>query len=67
MPQVLVILSAAAVLSGAALGILALLVAGIRRGDRSRLADDPGNRVDAIARRLLVGIRDHHDGTEGEQ
>ena len=46
-------------LSGAAIGVLVMLVIGIRRGDRARhLADEPGTRLDAVTRRMLgVGVR----------
>jgi hypothetical protein len=53
------ILVLAALLSGAVAGVFAMLVIGIRRGDRARhLADEPGTRLDAITRRVLrVGVR----------
>ena len=46
-------------LSGVAIGVLVMLVIGIRRGDRARrLADEPGTRLDAVTRRMLgVGVR----------
>jgi hypothetical protein len=51
-------------LAGAALGVLALLVVGIRKGDRAgHLADAPHTQVEAITRRVLgVGTRNHPDG-----
>ena len=53
------ILALTVFLSGAVSGILAMLVIGIRRGDRARhLADDPGTHLDAVTRHLLgVGVR----------
>lgn len=57
MPAPLLILAGVALLAGISLGILACLIAGIRRGDRAHLASAPGSRPDAIARRLLVGVR----------
>ncbi len=53
------ILALTVFLSGAVPGVLAMLVIGIRRGDRARhLADQPGTRLDAITRHLLgVGVR----------
>ena len=45
--------------AGAVSGALAMLVIGIRRGDRARhLADEPGTHLDAVTRHLLgVGVR----------
>lgn len=37
--------------------ILAVLVIGIRRGDRGHLSNSPGSNSDAFARRILVGVR----------
>jgi hypothetical protein len=62
----LLILVGVALLAGIGLGILALLVAGIRRGDRGHLANAPGSHSEAIARRLLVGVRYPSDSNEGE-
>ena len=62
----LLILAGVALLAGVGLGILALLITGIRRGDRSHLINAPGSHSDAIARRLLVGVRYHSDSDEGE-
>ena len=65
------ILTLTVFLSGAVSGALAMLVIGIRRGDRARhLADQPGTRLDAITRNLLgVGVRNGfpagNDRTEG--
>jgi len=62
----LMVLVGVALLAGIGLGILALLVIGIRRGDRARLADAPGSHPDAFARRLLVGVRYPSESNEGE-
>ena len=57
--------------AGAVSGALAMLVIGIRRGDRARhLADEPGTHLDAVTRHLLgVGVRTDcpasNDRTEG--
>jgi hypothetical protein len=66
MPAALLILAGVALLAGAGLGILACFIAGIRRGDRGHLANAPGSRPDAIARRLLVGVRYPTESKEGE-
>ena len=62
----LLILAGVALLAGVGLGILALLITGIRRGDRGHLTNAPGSHPDAIARRLLVGVRYPSDSDEGE-
>ena len=65
------ILALTVFLSGAVSGVLAMLVIGIRRGDRARhLADEPGTHLDAVTRHLLgVGVRADcpasNDRTEG--
>lgn len=55
------ILAIAVFLAGAVLGFLALIIIGIRRGDRARhLADAPHTHAEAITRRVLgVGTRNH--------
>jgi hypothetical protein len=66
MSAALLILAGVALLAGVGLGILALLITGIRRGDRSHLANAPDSHPDAIARRLLIGVRYPSDSDEGE-
>ena len=66
MPAALLILAGVALLAGVGLGILALLITGIRRGDRGHLTNAPGSQPDAIARRLLVGVRYPTESNEGE-
>jgi hypothetical protein len=66
MSIILLVLADVVVLAGISLGVLAVLVAGIRRGDQGHLANAPGSHADAIARRLLVGVRYPSDGNEGE-
>jgi hypothetical protein len=53
-------------LSGAVVGVLALLVVGIHRGDRARrLAEAPRTYVEAVTRRVLgVGTRNDRDENE---
>ena len=62
----LAIVIVAAFLSGAVLGVLALLIVGIRRSDRARhLADSPRTPVEAVTRRVLgVGTRSHRGENE---
>lgn len=68
MALAIVVLAVAVFLVGAVLGFLALLIVGIRKGDRARrLADTPHTQVEAITRRVLsVGTRNHTDGNSGE-
>jgi hypothetical protein len=53
------IIGIAVFLSGAAIGVLAILVAGVRSGDRAKnLTRTPRTRTEAVTRRLLgVGVR----------
>ena len=53
-----IILAASPVLFLVAVAFLALIVAGIRKGDRRDLASPPNSRIDAITRRVVgVGVR----------
>jgi hypothetical protein len=56
MAAVLVLAGVGVMAAFAALA-LAVLITGIRRGDRHHLADRPRSVSDAFARRLLVGVR----------
>jgi hypothetical protein len=69
MTLTVLILAITVFLAGAALGVLALLTVGIRKGDRTgRLADAPHTQVEAITRRVLgVGTRNHPDGNTDEE
>ena len=65
------ILVLAAFLSGAVAGVFAVLVIGIRRGDRAHLTDEPGTHLDALTRSVLgVGVRADcpadNSGAEGD-
>lgn len=51
------VLAGVGVIAASAVLVLAVLIIGIRRGDRHHLTDPPGPGSDAIARRLLVGVR----------
>jgi hypothetical protein len=46
-----------AALSGAAIGTFALLIIGIRKGDRGHLALAPRSSSETVARRCLVTVR----------
>lgn len=57
------VLAMAWFLCGATIGGLALIVSGIRKGDRAtHFTDKPSTHAEAIARRVLgVGIRAAHE------
>jgi hypothetical protein len=59
---VISILAAAAFLAGVTIGILVVLVVGIRRDDRAKnLTNAPRTHVEAATRRALgVGVRSGH-------
>jgi hypothetical protein len=44
-------------LTGAAIGAFALLILGIRKGDRGHLARAPRSSSETVARRCLVTVR----------
>jgi hypothetical protein len=52
------ILGSAALMAGLFTGGLALVIVGVRRGDRGkRLTSQPVGRTEAIARRILISSR----------
>jgi hypothetical protein len=53
----IIVLAGVGVIAVAAALTLAVLIIGIRRGDRRHLANAPQSVSDALARRLLVGVR----------
>jgi hypothetical protein len=54
---VIVIIAIPAALSGIAAIAFAVVVAGIRQGDRTPLTSDPAGHADVIARRVVGGVR----------
>jgi len=62
----ILVLAVTGFLAAAAIAILAVLVIGIRRGDRGSLSDSPGSSSDAFARRILVGVRYPRESEEGD-
>lgn len=66
MPAPVLILVGVALLAGVGLGILTVLIVGIRRGDRRHLAKTAASRSDAFARRMLVGVRYPNENNEGD-
>ena len=54
---VIITIAIPAALSGIAAIAFAVIVAGIRQADRSPLTSDPAARADAIARRVVGGVR----------
>ena len=64
------ILGAVALLAGASATVLALLILGVRRGDRGkRLTGQPRGRSEMLSRRVLTGSRgcDSRDNAEEGQ
>jgi hypothetical protein len=53
----IIVLAGVGILAVLALATLAVLIIGIHRGDRHHLANAPRSGSDALARRLLVGVR----------
>ena len=66
MSALILVLAVTGFLAVAVLAILAVLVIGIRRGDRGHLSNSPGSNSDAFARRILVGVRYPRESEEGE-
>jgi hypothetical protein len=65
-----VILGAVALLTGASATIMAVLILGVRRGDRGkRLTGQPQGRSEMLSRRVLTGSRgcDSRDHAEEGQ
>ncbi len=57
-----IILAACPVLLLGVVAFFVLIVAGVRKGDRSDLASPPANRIDAITRRVVGGVRKNEAG-----
>ncbi len=57
-----IILAACPVLLLGLVAFFVLIVAGVRKGDRSDLASPPANRIDAITRRVVGGVRKNEEG-----
>ena len=57
-----VILAACPVLLLGVVAFFVLIVAGVRKGDRSDLASPPANRIDVITRRVVGGVRKNEEG-----
>jgi hypothetical protein len=55
--SLIIVLAGVGVMAVSAALTLAVLIIGIRRGDRRHLASAPQSNSDAFARRLLLGVR----------
>jgi hypothetical protein len=60
----ILVLAGVGLLAGVALGILAVLIIGIRKGDRGHLSSTPESHSGALARRILVGVRYPRENSE---
>jgi hypothetical protein len=65
MSILILIVASVGILAGAGLGIFVVITVGIRRGDRSHLANAPKSSSEAFAWRLLVGVRYPSEDSEG--
>jgi hypothetical protein len=63
----IIVLAGVGLIAVSALVVLAVLVTGIQRGDRHHLTDAPRSGSDALARRLLTGVRQPGDTEGGDQ
>ncbi len=66
MPSPILVLAGVGLLADAVLGILALLIIGIHKGDRGHLSNAPKSHSESFARRILVGVRYPSDNSEGD-
>lgn len=65
----IVVLASVGIATVSAAVILAVLIIGIRRGDRRHLASGPESNLDAFARHLLLSVRypaSQHDSVNNE-
>jgi hypothetical protein len=66
MSSPVLVLAVVGLLAAAALGILAIIITGVRKGDRGLLSGTPKSHSDAFARRILVGVRYPRRESQGE-
>ena len=66
MSSLILLLAGVGFIAVALTGILAVLIIGIRHGDRGRLTKRPDSHSDAFARHLLVGVRFPSESEKGE-
>lgn len=66
MSSTVLVLVGVGLLGLAAVATLAVIVAGIRRGDCRHLANKPDSRSSAFARRILLGVRYPRENGYGE-
>jgi hypothetical protein len=63
-----VILGAVASLAGASATVMALLIVGIRRGDRGkRLTGQPRSRAEMLSQKVLAGSRGCHSRDDEQE
>jgi hypothetical protein len=62
----IIVLAGVGVLTIAAVVTFAVIVTGIRKGDRRHLVNAPRSESDAFARRILVGVRHPAQDMNGE-
>jgi hypothetical protein len=64
--SVILVLAGVGIMTISAAVTFVAIIIGIRRGDRRHLANAPQSNSDALARRLLVGVRYPAGNTEGD-
>ena len=64
--SVILVLAGVGIMTISAAVIFVAIIIGIHRGDRRHLANVPQSNSDALARRLLVGVRYPAGNTEGD-
>jgi hypothetical protein len=62
----ILVLAGVGIMTISAAVLFTVLTIGIRRGDRRHLVNAPRTNSDALARRMLVGVRYPAGNTEGE-
>jgi hypothetical protein len=65
MPAILVLVGVG-ILAVSAAAVFVAVIIGIHRGDRRHLAKTPQSHSDALARRILVGVRYPSNSADGE-
>ena len=62
----ILVLVGVGILTLSATAVFVAVIIGIRRGDRRHLANTPQSHSDALARRILVGVRHPSNSADGE-
>lgn len=63
----ILVLAGVGIMTVSAAVLFTALTIGIRHGDRRHLVNAPQSNSDALARRMLVGVRYPAENTEGDE